>query len=120
MNAACQHFDRRNPHILHSAYCMTISSTQLLLWLTIISVSVPTSACKTGSSAVHDNEGKEHSRDSLLGETAWCYNGPKALAKGGPRLTRRKQSRPPLGSKVLVEWRPYQIDPGTKLSGEPG
>ena len=23
------------------------------------------------------------------------------------------------GSKVLVEWKPYQIDPGTKLTGEP-
>jgi predicted DsbA family dithiol-disulfide isomerase len=44
--------------------------------------------------------------------------GQKRLQKAVHDFTEEAESSSP-GSKVLVEWRPYQIDPGTKLSGEP-
>jgi predicted DsbA family dithiol-disulfide isomerase len=44
--------------------------------------------------------------------------GQKRLEKAVHDFTEEAASSD-TGSKVLVEWKPYQIDPGTKLTGEP-
>jgi predicted DsbA family dithiol-disulfide isomerase len=44
--------------------------------------------------------------------------GQKRLEKAVHEFTEEAASSD-TGSKVLVEWKPYQIDPGTKLTGEP-